>query len=146
MKKLLIMIAAFTLGLAGARAEKPINTTWGGVAVKGQDVVAYFTEARPVKGSGDFTHEWRDATWRFANAANRDLFAADPEKYAPQFGGYCAWAVSKGYTAGIDPEAWRVVEGKLYLNYDKKVQAMWEEDTAGNIAAAQKNWPEILKK
>ena len=137
---------AFGLAAAGLWAAQPVNTTWSGVAIKGYDPVAYFLEAKPVKGADEFTHEWNGAEWRFASAANRDKFAAEPVKYAPQFGGYCAWAVSQGYTAGIDPEAWRVVEGKLYLNYDRKVQAMWEKDAAGNIAKGEKNWPEILKK
>jgi hypothetical protein len=143
-----IIIAALALGLAAAApgAEKPVNTTWTGVAIKGYDAVAYFTEAKPVEGTDRFEFAWNGAKWRFASAANRDLFAAEPEKYAPRFGGYCAWAVSRGYTAGIDPEAWRIVDGKLYLNYDLKVRKQWEEDRAGNIAKAERNWPEILKK
>jgi YHS domain-containing protein len=116
------------------------------LAIKGYDPVAYFDESKPVKGSADFIHEWMGAKWRFASAAHRDAFAAAPETYAPQFGGYCAWAVSQGYTAGIDPEAWKIIGGKLYLNYDLKVQKMWEADTAKHIAAGEKNWPEILKK
>jgi YHS domain-containing protein len=98
-----------------------------------------------VKGSSDFKHEWNGAEWRFASAANRDLFKGDPVKYAPQFGGYCAWAVSRGYTAGIDLEAWKIVDGMLYLNYNAKVQAQWAEDVSGNIAKARENWPKILK-
>ncbi|MBC8010557.1 MAG: YHS domain-containing protein [Burkholderiales bacterium] len=137
---------AFVLVAGGLRAEKPVYTTWGGLAIKGQDPVAYFVESKPVKGSADFTHDWNGAQWRFASAANRDAFAAAPEKYAPQFGGYCAWAVSQGYTAGIDPDAWKIVDGKLYLNYDLKVQKTWEKDIPGNIAKAEKSWPEILKK
>jgi hypothetical protein len=84
-----------------------------------------------------------DATWYFASAGNRDLFAADPDKYAPQYGGYCAWAVSQGYTAKIDPEAWKIVDGRLYLNYSKDVQAQWSEDIPGNIAQGDANWPKI---
>jgi len=124
-------------------AEDPINTNWRGLAIKGYDPVAYFTAAKPVEGDGDFEFEWMEATWRFASAANRDKFAAAPENYAPQFGGYCSWAVSQGYTAGIDPQAWRVVEGKLYLNYSLKVQKTWEEDVPGNIKRADANWPKL---
>jgi hypothetical protein len=80
-----------------------------------------------------------------ASAANRDAFKADPAKYAPQYGGYCAWAVSRGYTAGIDPEAWKIVNDRLYLNYSTAVQAKWSEDIPGNIAKAGENWPKILK-
>jgi YHS domain-containing protein len=138
-----ILCALLAAGVA--RAEKPVNTTFTGVAIKGYDPVAYFTESKPVKGSSDFSHEWNGAEWRFASAANRDLFKADPVKYAPQYGGYCAWAVSRGYTAGIDPEAWKIVNGRLYLNYSPKVQAQWSEDIPGNIARAEENWPKLLK-
>lgn len=127
------------------RAEKPVNTTFTGVAIKGYDPVAYFTAGRPAKGNSDFSYEWNGAEWRFASAANRDLFKADPVRYAPQYGGYCAWAVSRGYTAGIDPEAWKIVNNRLYLNYSVKVQAQWAEDIPGNIAKAEENWPRILK-
>ncbi|MDF3059093.1 MAG: hypothetical protein K0R17_3308 [Rariglobus sp.] len=137
---------AFVLFSAGVlRAEKPVNTTFTGVAIKGYDPVAYFTVGKPVKGETEFVHEWNGAEWRFSSAANRDLFKADPVKYAPQYGGYCAWAVSRGYTAGIDPDAWKIVNGRLYLNYSPKVQAQWAEDIAGNIAKAEENWPKILK-
>ncbi len=112
-----------------------------GKAIRGYDPVAYFTEGRPVEGSGEFTAEWMGATWRFASAANRDAFQADPGRYAPQYGGYCAWAVSQGYTASIDPEAWRIVGDKLYLNYSKSVQGRWEKDIPGNIAKGDRNWP-----
>ena len=107
--------------------------------------MAYFTDGKPVEGIDEFTLEWNGAKWRFASAANRDAFKAEPEKYAPQFGGYCAWAVSQGYTASADPEAWKIVEGKLYLNYDKSVQKTWEEDVPGNITKAEANWPKVLE-
>lgn len=127
-----------------AAADEPVYQTLLGNAIDGTDPVAYFTEGRPVEGSSSFTHDWNGATWRFVSAENRDLFAADPEKYAPQYGGYCAWAVSQGYTASTDPEAWKIVDGKLYLNYSKSVQATWEEDIPGNISAADSNWPKVL--
>ena len=130
---------------SAALAKAKINSSFiGSVAIEGTDTVAYFTEGKTVKGSSGFTHQWKGATWRFKNAANRDAFAASPEKYSPQFGGYCAWAVSQGYTAGIDPEAWKVVQGKLYLNYSKGVQSQWVEDIPGNIAKAESNWPGVL--
>ncbi len=135
-----------TLFAAGiVRAEKPVNTTFTGVAIKGYDPVAYFAESKPIKGSSDFVYEWNGAEWRFASAANRDRFRAEPVKYAPQYGGYCAWAVSRGYTAGIDPDAWKIVNNRLYLNYSPKVQAQWSEDISGNISKAEENWPKILK-
>jgi YHS domain-containing protein len=141
----LLTVVCVVLMTSTLRAEKPVNTTFTGVAIKGYDPVAYFTESKPVKGSADLVHEWNGAEWRFASAANRDLFKADPVKYAPQFGGYCAWAVSRGYTAGIDPDAWKIVDGLLYLNYNAKVQSQWSENIPDNIAKGRENWPKILK-
>ena len=139
-----LLLAAATLPLAlsalPAWALEPIFSSRG-KAIRGYDMVAYFTEGRPVEGSRDFTFRWQDATWHFASAANRDAFAADPEKYAPRYGGYCSWAVSQGYTASTDPQAWRIVEGKLYLNYSQSVQSRWEKDIPGNIAKGDRNWP-----
>jgi hypothetical protein len=142
---LMLAIGLLSAVPAQAWAKPEINASFiGSVAIDGTDPVAYFTEAKAVKGSSGFTHQWKGAKWRFKNAANRDAFAASPEKYAPQFGGYCAWAVSQGYTAGIDPEAWKVVRGKLYLNYSKGVQSQWAEDIPGNIAKAESHWPGVL--
>ena len=115
------------------------------VAIRGADLVAYFTESAYVPGSSEFTHEWQGVTWQFASAENRDAFAADPDAYAPEYGGFCAWAVSQGYTAEIDPEAWKIVEGKLYLNYSPGVQRRWARDIPGNIAKADQNWPGVLE-
>jgi hypothetical protein len=117
----------------------------GKVAIKGYDPVAYFTRSAPVKGSPNFTLNWMDATWRFSSAENRDEFAKDPEKYAPQYGGYCAYGVSKGHAVSIDPEAWKIVDGKLYLNYSKSVQKTWLGDIPGNIDQANRNWPKLHK-
>ncbi|MEM7189075.1 MAG: YHS domain-containing (seleno)protein [Pseudomonadota bacterium] len=128
-----------------AHAADPVYQSFFGTAIDGTDPVAYFTEGRPVEGSSDFVHEWNGAKWRFSSAENLALFAADPEKYAPQYGGYCAWAVSQGYTASTDPEAWKIVDGKLYLNYSKSVQLNWETDIPGHIAAGDANWPKVLE-
>lgn len=143
-----VAVFGLVLGLLGvvpaASADEVVNSSFfGGVAIEGTDPVAYFTEERPVEGSSEFEHEWMGATWRFASAENRERFAADPERFAPQYGGYCAWAVSQGYTASIDPEAWRIVGGKLYLNYSKDVQRQWEQDIPGNIAKGDDNWPRV---
>ena len=144
MKKVIIMLGLLCAG--SAFAVSPVNKTLlGGVAIKGYDPVAYFTDSKPVKGSKDFRYDWQGATWQFASAEHRDLFTKEPEKYAPQYGGYCAWAVSQGNTAGIDPDAWKIVGGKLYLNYDTDIQTKWLQDIPGNIEKADKNWPEILK-
>ena len=137
-----VFLVMFFAGAASpALAGDQIFTSWG-KAIRGTDPVAYFTEGKPVEGSSDFTYRWMDAKWYFASAANRDAFAKNPERYAPQYGGYCAWAVSQNYTASTDPDAWKIVDGKLYLNYSKGVQRQWE---AGGIpkliAQGDKNWP-----
>ncbi|MFE4106362.1 YHS domain-containing (seleno)protein [Almyronema epifaneia] len=127
-----------------AAAGEPEIFAENNIAIKGTDPVAYFTQGEAVPGSADYTYDWQGATWQFASAEHRDLFAANPEQYAPQYGGYCAWAVSQGYTAPIDPQAWKIVEGRLYLNYDKRVQQRWSRDIPGNIAKADQNWPAVL--
>jgi len=143
-----IVIGASVLGLAVpvALAGKPATYTGlvRGVAAGGYDVVAYFA-GKPVEGSKEFTSEHSGATYRFASAANRDAFAANPARYAPQYGGYCAWAVAKGYTAKGDPEAWSVEGGKLYLNYSKSVRSDWLKDVAGNVVKGDSNWPKVLE-
>lgn len=144
----LSMAAAAGLPFATAHAkDAPVYTgTFSDLAVGGHDPVAYFSEGRPVKGERQFTLKHLGAEWRFASAANRDAFAAAPEKYAPQYGGYCAWAVSQGYTASGDPQFWKIVGGKLYLNYDADVQKKWEADIPGFIAKADRQWPAVLGK
>ncbi|MEG3857988.1 YHS domain-containing (seleno)protein [Microcoleus sp. herbarium12] len=117
----------------------------GGVAIRGTDPVAYFTQNKPVKGNPEFAYKWGNTTWQFASAQNRDLFAKNPEKYAPQYGGFCAWAVSQGYTAATDPNAWKIENGKLYLNYNSAVQWGWEKDVSGNVAKGDRNWPGLAK-
>lgn len=114
-----------------------------GVAIAGADPVAYFTDEQFVAGSTEYTHEWQGTTWQFANAENRDRFASDPEAYAPQYGGYCAWAVGQNALAAIDPNAWSIVDGKLYLNANERIQTRWSEDIPGNIALAEANWPTL---
>jgi len=106
--------------------------------------VAYFTQGGPVEGTAEFEYDWNGATWRFSDARHMALFVADPEKYAPQYGGYCAKALSDGNLASIVPEAWKIIDGKLYLNYSMEAQEEWLVDTEAKIAAADDNWPEIL--
>lgn len=133
-----------TFGLASSGMAGEINASWlRGIAIKGYDPVAYFTEGRPVEGSPDHELAWKGASWRFASEANRETFAADPERYAPQYGGWCAYAVSENVTADIDPAAWRVVDGRLYLNLSPEIQRLWEQDIPGRIARADANWPAI---
>ena len=139
-----ISVLALVLASGGpALAVDPVNETFLGVAVKGTDVVAYFTDGRAVPGEREHSFEWIGATWRFANAEHRDLFAAKPEKYAPQYGGYCAYAVSQGVTAPIDPEAWKIVDDRLFLNLDRDIQQIWAQDVPGYVAKADANWPRL---
>jgi YHS domain-containing protein len=116
-----------------------------GIALDGYDPVAYFVEKKAVAGSSEFTVEHKGSVFRFASAANRDRFRATPDAYAPQYGGYCAYGTAAGYKAKIDPAAWSVVDGKLYLNYDAKVQAEWNKDRTGYIVKADHKWPEVSK-
>lgn len=139
-----VMVSMLTV--SPAFAVDPFNVGSNGVTLKGYDPVAYFQESKPVKGSKEFEYEWMGVKWYFSNTTNRDLFAQEPEKYAPQYGGYCAWAVSQGYTADIDPDAWTIFNDRLYLNYNKKVRKTWQQDIPGNIAKADKNWPNLLNK
>jgi YHS domain-containing protein len=144
---LLVFLGLFPVFAGSAfAAEKPVNADRHGVAIKGYDPVAYFTLGAPTKGDAQFAHTWNGATWHFAKAEHRDLFAAAPEKYAPQYGGYCAWAVSNGYTAPIDPTAWKIVEGRLFLNYNASVRKTWEADEANRIRLGDTNWPQALEK
>jgi hypothetical protein len=115
-----------------------------GIAIDGTDAVAYFSEGRPREGLPAHELQWRGAVWRFSSDANRALFAANPEAYAPQYGGWCAWAVAEGYTASTVPDAWRIVNDRLYLNFSRGVQRRWERDIPGNIARADANWPDVL--
>lgn len=145
----LFISAAIVLCIANAgatAAKPPVNKGDDDVAIKGYDTVAYVTAGRAVAGTSRFEYSWNGARWRFANAENRGRFIRQPERYAPQFGGYCSWAVSRGYTADVDPESFRIVDGRLYLIYSKTVQRRWEQDIPGNIAKAQANWPSVLNK
>ncbi len=144
-RPLRLAAALVLLATAASAALAPVNRTlFGGLAIDGYDPVAYFLDGRPVEGRREFSFAWRGATWRFASAAHRDLFASRPEAYAPQYGGYCAWAVAQGYTAGIDPAAWTIHDGKLYLNYDLEVQERWRRDVPGHVAKGDVNWPKLL--
>lgn len=127
-------------------AEDPVYTGFlTNVAVGGYDPVSYFSSGGPLKGSAEHAFSYNGAEWHFATAENRDLFRQDPERYAPQYGGYCAWAVAQGSTAKGDPENWRIVNGKLYLNYNSDIQTRWEQSIPENIQAGDRNWPRVLE-
>jgi YHS domain-containing protein len=138
----LLILAILTLSVAASAAS--INQTEG-VALKGYDPVAYFTENKAVPGSEQFSTQYQGATYKFESAANRDIFVANPTKYAPQYGGYCAYGVAHGDKADVDPDAFTVVNGKLYMNYDKAVRFLWKRDIPGNITKADQNWPDLSK-
>lgn len=138
------LFLAFGLLLLGLPALAGEINDVDGPAIRGYDPVAYFEAGRPVAGSEQFTAVHKGATFRFASAANRDAFRAMPEKYAPQYGGFCSYAAARGYKAVVDPAAWAIVEGKLYLNYSKSVQTSWDQDRAGYIRKANANWPKVV--
>ena len=137
-----LLLVGLLLAVSEAHAVPPINHA-PGVTLKGYDAVAYFTEGIPVKGRKKFEYEWMGARWYFASAENRGLFTKNPKRYSPQYGGYCAYAVSQGITADIDPMAWKIVKGKLYLNLSPGVARIWERDIPGYIVKANKNWPTL---
>jgi len=131
------------------RAFEPPHTevyveTSSDLAIRGADPVAYFTEGEAVVGNAAYEYEWNGATWRFSSAENMAKFVADPDAYAPEYGGYCAKAMSEGNLASVDPRAWKIVDSKLYLNYSEEVQQQWLEDVPGNIAKADGYWPSVL--
>ena len=136
-------LVALTLLLTGthAMAEQKIYTGFfSNVAVSGYDAVSYFTEEEPVKGKKEFSHEWNGATWRFSSDENRQAFIADPDKYAPQYGGHCAWAISEGDYVSADPKKYDIVDNKLYLNYNQKIQDRWRGDIPGFIQKGDEFW------
>ena len=157
-----IMAAGLIAGPAFAGGS--VNKTLLGTALKGYDAVAYHTVGKPVEGSRRFSYRWRDATWYFAGAKHRDLFSyrwrdatwyfagakhrdlftADPERYAPAYGGYCAYGMAQGAKIDIDPNAWRIVDGTLYLNVNERVQRTWARDIPGYIARAKRHWQRLM--
>jgi len=144
MNRLFLTLLLLTAS-ANTFALDEINTSFfGNLAIKGYDAVAYFTEDRAVEGSENHELEWKDANWRFSSAANLAAFQADPQRYAPQYGGYCAWAVSQNDTANIDPEQFSVHNGKLYLNYSKRIATRWKADKEAFIVDADSYWPQLL--
>jgi YHS domain-containing protein len=139
-----LLPALVVAGNMGRAQTQPSFYQNGGIAIDGTDPVAYFKERKPVAGDPVHAYDWMGVTWQFSSAANREAFIADPTTFAPQFGGYCAWAVSEGYTASTTPKAWKIVDDKLYLNYSKRIQRRWERDVPGHIDRGNANWPSVL--
>lgn len=150
---LMVLVAAIAFAAGAAFAAPPVNTLKSGffggrtdTAINGYDTVAYFTDGKPVKGDDAHVFEWMGAKWKFASQAHLDLFKATPEKYAPQYGGYCAYGVAQDNLVGVEPDKFKVIDGRLYLNYDADVQAKWLKDTAGYIKVADAKFQALLKK
>ena len=138
-------VLALLLFATPAFALEPVYTGYfSDKALSGYDTVAYFTVGKPTKGDSDFEFEYKGATWLFASAANRQAFIDAPEKYAPAYGGYCAWAMAQGKEAPGDPNYWKLVNGKLYLNFDADVQTKWNVSIDAFIKAADQSWPKLL--
>lgn len=135
------------LVLAGAgRADMPVYYSKDGAAIGGYDTVAYFSAGKAVRGQPDFAVMWKGALWLFSSRRNREIFEANPRAYAPQYGGYCAYAMSKGWASGTDPEAWRIVNGKLYLIHNRTYMKVWEKDPSQYIVLGNANWPGALRR
>ena len=141
----LLALPQIAVGPSFAASPEIFTGLTPGIAVGGYDAVAYHTENMPVKGSPEFTTRWKNVEWRFASRENLEKFEADPDAYAPQFGGYCAYGVANGYAVKGEPEIWKIVDGKLYLNYDQRIQRSWEADIPGYIAEAKDKWPKVLE-
>ena len=152
MKKRILIGAGIVVLLVGAfmgvKKVSPVGWGWwgeyntsAGVALNGHDAVAYFNSDQPTQGSGEYSHDWEGVSWQFSSIANRDLFAGDPEAYAPQFGGFCSFAVSKGFTADISPDAWHIADGKLYVFADQNVRDDWVAGLGdGSLEESSSNW------
>ncbi len=140
----IIPIFLLLVAISPAFSQKEVFTK-SSLAIQGYDPVAYFKESKPVKGKKEFSHSWKGAVWNFSNAQNLADFKTDPERYAPQFGGYCAYGVADGHKAPTAPDAWTIVDNKLYLNYDKSVRDMWNKSQSAYIKKANDNWAEVKK-
>lgn len=137
---------AALLNAAAVRAEEPVYTGWfSDLAVGGHDVVAYFTRGEAVEGSAEYSTEWRGAVWRFASEDHLQRFREDPVRYAPAYGGYCAYAVARGTTEPGDPDHWAIHDGRLYLNHDADARSRWQADAEAHIVAGDAHWSEMLE-
>lgn len=137
-----LAFAGAPLAYAVKNTGAEYNTLYAGLGAKGYDVMAYFLDGKPEIGSDKYTVQYGGVTWQFANREHRDTFAANPARYSPQYGGFCSWGVSQGKLFDVDPvNGWKVVDGKLYLNFNADIQKVWEKDSSGYITKAERNWP-----
>ncbi len=146
MKKKIVLLAAIFFAAIFTHAQKSPVYISNDIAVNGYDVVSYFTEGKPVKGKKTFLYQWHDAYWLFSTRENLDSFSHNPERYAPQFGGYCAYGISEGHKAPTQPDAWTIANGKLYLNYNTEVRTLWKKDMNERITKATGNWDSLKNK
>jgi YHS domain-containing protein len=145
MKKLILMLTLTLASVVSYAQNAEIFSNKKG-AINGYDVVAYFKESKPVKGDTQFKYQWKDTNWYFSSNENLETFKANPEKYTPQYGGFCAYGTSEGHKAPTEPDAWTIVEGKLYLNYNKDVKSLWNKNQRELIKKADDNWGELKAK
>ncbi len=144
-KKIVIAVSLFVLATCAYAAKDPIYTSYFSRAgAGGYDVVSYFTDGKAIEGKKRIATEYKEADWYFSNKENLAKFKENPQKYVPQYGGYCAWAVAHGNTASGDPLLWSIVNDKLYLNYDENIQAKWASDRDNLIVLGDVNWPKVL--
>jgi len=140
------LIVLFSISIHAQSSKDPAVYSTKEGAIKGYDPVAYFVSNQPAKGLQSISHVWNGATWHFASETNKQLFTANPEEYTPQYGGYCAYGWAQGYAVKIEPDAWAIEGGKLYLNYSRGVQKDWDKDRAGYIKKADTNYVRNIKK
>ena len=142
-----ILTTGFLLTPVSAMAAKdPVHTSWrNNIAAGGMDVVTFFS-GKPQEGKSEFSTRYQGADWHFFSQANKDLFLTNPEQFAPQYGGYCAWAVAQGKLAKGDPDHWAVEDGRLYFNYNSRIQKKWDQDRSNFIVNGDQNWPGLVSK
>lgn len=141
--KIILLISSFILYVSQGFAQEVFVKS--NEAIRGYDPVAYFKEGKPVKGKDEYSFTWKEAVWKFSSEENLKAFKADPERFAPQFGGYCAYGMGdeQGHKASTSPDAWTIADGKLYLNYNTDVQKLWKAKQKEYIDNANRNWPRI---
>ncbi|WP_050603023.1 YHS domain-containing (seleno)protein [Ruegeria sp. 6PALISEP08] len=143
-RTILGVLSAVFLTSAAFAQDKPVYFVTEGVALAGYDPVTYFEGSTPVMGAAENAVMWKGAKWHFSSAENRERFESNPRAFAPQFGGYCSYAMAKGVLKSTDPNAWQLVDGRLYLTHSPQIEAMWRQDRAEYIEMAEKNWPIVL--
>jgi YHS domain-containing protein len=146
MRKCAIILTLLLLSATAQAQKRLVNTDKQGLALKGHDPVAFFTQGRPVLGDYRYESNYNGTRYRFASAENKKLFDTDPARYVPQFGGFCAYGVSRGYAVDVELDAFQIVDGRLLMQYDKSVRDRFNQDTEGNLKRADANWPKVVEK